>query len=98
MAARADAGLLRRAIASALSRESANPCVPRATPLSTLPWRDCFHSFLFSVPLFRFSFVLLRFRLVDDFSCHLNKALFTASAANPLVDAAPAAMNPTFAR
>jgi len=47
--------------------------------------------------LFLFSFVLLEFRLLDDFACHFNKALFTASAANPLVDAALAAMNPTFA-
>jgi len=35
--------------------------------------------------------------LLDDFACHFNKALFTASAANPLVDATLAAMNPTFA-
>src|SRR5262249_44224135 len=94
----ADAGLLRLATASTPSRASANPYVPRATPPSTPPSRDCFHSFPFSVPSFRFSFVLLKSPLVDDFSCHLNKALFTASAVTPLVDAAPAAMNPTFAR
>jgi len=47
--------------------------------------------------LFQFSFVLFESRLVDDFTSHFNNALLKASAAIPLVDAALAAMNPTFA-
>ena len=50
-------------------------------------------SFLFSF----FAFCLSLSPLDADFACHFNKALLTASAANPLVDAALAAMNPTFA-
>src|SRR5947208_12346318 len=47
--------------------------------------------------LFSFFAFCLSLSPLDDFACHFNKTLFTTSAAIPLVDAALAAMNPTFA-